>query len=137
VLAKELPAALHRLSLLSAGPQPSLTHILVGPLRPSLVQQSSVRFEQYPQHRSSRTVVVEIISSIVVGYGKFRMRQPVRIHATHRTRPRPTMQSILARSTPTARASLRTFASSAATSQAVPTEKQTLLKEFKIYRWVS
>jgi len=45
------------------------------------------------------------------------------------------MQSILARSTPTARASLRTFASSAATSQAVPTEKQTLLKEFKIYRW--
>lgn len=50
------------------------------------------------------------------------------------------MQSILARSTARSRplrASLRAFASSAPTSQAVPTEKQTLLKEFKIYRWVS
>jgi len=33
------------------------------------------------------------------------------------------------------RASLRTFATSAARSQAVPTEKPTLMKEFKIYRW--
>ena len=51
------------------------------------------------------------------------------------------MQSILARSTLTRsrplHASVRTFASSSATSQAVPTEKQTLFKEFKIYRWVS
>ncbi|KAH0828840.1 iron-sulphar subunit protein of succinate dehydrogenase [Lanmaoa asiatica] len=33
------------------------------------------------------------------------------------------------------RASLRTFTSSVARSQAVPTEKPTLMKEFKIYRW--
>jgi hypothetical protein len=31
----------------------------------------------------------------------------------------------------------RSFASSAARAQAVPTEKPVLMKEFKIYRWVS
>lgn len=31
----------------------------------------------------------------------------------------------------------RSFASSAARAQAVPTEKPVVMKEFKIYRWVS
>jgi len=35
------------------------------------------------------------------------------------------------------RSSIRSFASSAARSQATPLEKPVLNKEFKIYRWVS
>jgi len=46
------------------------------------------------------------------------------------------MQSLVARSSRGLRStSVRTFASSAARSQAVPSEKPVLNKEFKIYRW--
>jgi hypothetical protein len=51
-----------------------------------------------------------------------------------------TMLSILARSSPRhlppPTVILRSFSSSAATQQAVPTESKALNKEFKIYRWV-
>ena len=48
------------------------------------------------------------------------------------------MQSLVARCANNnfRRAAVRGFASSAATRQAVPTEKPVLNKEFKIYRWV-
>lgn len=50
------------------------------------------------------------------------------------------MQSLVARQAvlrPTAlKLSSRTFATSSARAQAVPTEKPVLTKEFKIYRWV-
>jgi hypothetical protein len=59
----------------------------------------------------------------------------------HLLSPRPTtttMAALTLRSVPKfARTpAARTFASSAARFQAVPTEKPVLLKEFKIYRWV-
>lgn len=48
------------------------------------------------------------------------------------------MQTILARSCSLPfRAARRSFSTSVTRLQAVPTEKPTLTKEFKIYRWVS
>lgn len=51
------------------------------------------------------------------------------------------MQSVVARvpimRNSALKSSVRTFASSSARSQAVPTEKPVLSKQFKIYRWVS
>ena len=54
-----------------------------------------------------------------------------------RPEPKSTMLSILARSSPRRLPlPLRSFSSSTATLQAVPTETKPLNKEFKIYRWV-
>lgn len=82
-----------------------------------------------------------VIGSIVIGYGRFRLGRVddptlLDVDLNHSL----AMQGIFAFSPArngALRTSLRTFASSAARSQAVPTERQTLMKEFKIYRWVS